>query len=235
MPFPESLKKKIRARANFRCCVCHRLGVDIHHIVPQAGGGDDTADNAAPLCPNCHREYGANPEKRKTIREMRDHWYEHCSQSSSTTPEVKDMSEDAANNVIIFPKINKGVNVVNNYGTVIQNYDKKAPRNKTVKMNPPEGAIASSLAHINYIKHLIDRYHEFKRTDVGQQEMKRPILYGTIKREFGAKWDMIPIKRFESLAEFLRKRIDRTILGKSRKSKGQKNYSEFSEYVDKYG
>ena len=145
------------------------------------------------------------------------------------------MSEDAANNVIIFPKINKGVNVVNNYGTVIQNYDKKAPRNKTVKMNPPEGAIASSLAHINYIKHLIDRYHEFKRTDVGQQEMKRPILYGTIKREFGAKWDMIPIKRFESLAEFLRKRIDRTILGKSRKSKGQKNYSEFSEYVDKYG
>ena len=215
--------------------MCQERGVEIHHIVPQASGGKDTEDNAAPLCPNCHSKYGANPEKRKIIREMRDSWYERCSQSSFTTPEVKDMSEDLTNNVINL-KTNKGVmtNVVN-LGTVIHNYDKKASRNKTAKITPPDGAIASSLMHKNYIKHLIDRYHDFKKSHIGPQKMKYPILYGSIKRKFGAKWDMIPIERFDSLAEFLQKRIDRTILGKTRKSKGQKNYSTFSEYVDKYG
>ena len=64
--------------------------------------------------------------------------------------------------------------------------------------------------------------------------MKYHILYESIEEKFGAKWNMIPVERFDSLAEFLRKRIDGTILGKPRKSKGQKNYSEFSEYVDKY-
>ena len=28
--------------------------------------------NAAPLCPSCHETYGANPLKRKFIREARD-------------------------------------------------------------------------------------------------------------------------------------------------------------------
>ena len=35
-------------------------------------------DNAAPLCPSCHENYGANPTKRKFIREARDFWYELC-------------------------------------------------------------------------------------------------------------------------------------------------------------
>ena len=216
--------------------MCQERGVDIHHIVPQASGGKDTEDNAAPLCPNCHSKYGANPEKRKIIREMRDSWYERCSQSSFTTPEVKDMSEDTANNIINFPKTNKGVmtNVVN-IRTVIHNHDKKPIENKMAKMMPPDGAIASSLTHKNYIKRLIDRYHEFKKADMGPQKMNYLILRRTIKREFGAEWGMIPMERFEILAEFLRKRIDRTILGKTRKSKGQKNYSTFLEYVDKYG
>lgn len=42
------------------------------------GGGADIDDNAAPLCPSCHETYGANPQKRKFIREARDNWYEIC-------------------------------------------------------------------------------------------------------------------------------------------------------------
>ena len=52
------------------------VGVDIHHIVPQAEGGPDDIDNAAPLCQNCHARFGANPQKRKQICEMRDWWYD---------------------------------------------------------------------------------------------------------------------------------------------------------------
>jgi hypothetical protein len=39
-------------------------------------GGSDDIDNAAPLCQNCHARYGANPEKRTEIRQMRDWWYD---------------------------------------------------------------------------------------------------------------------------------------------------------------
>jgi hypothetical protein len=52
--------------------------VEIHHILPQAEGGSDEEDNAAPLCASCHETYGANPTKRKFIREARDWWYETC-------------------------------------------------------------------------------------------------------------------------------------------------------------
>jgi uncharacterized protein (DUF3084 family) len=45
-------------------------------FIPQAQGGTDDIDNAAPLCQNCHDRFGANPEKRKEIRQMRDWWYD---------------------------------------------------------------------------------------------------------------------------------------------------------------
>jgi len=78
MGFSESLKLKVNRKAYFRCCLCHALGVEIHHIIPEAEDGPDTEDNAAPLCPSCHETYGSNPQKRKFIREARDFWYEVC-------------------------------------------------------------------------------------------------------------------------------------------------------------
>ena len=78
MPFSESLKIQIRRQSHHSCCLCKRIGVEIHHIVPQEEGGADTPENAAPLCPACHETYGANPTKRKMILEARDLWYEIC-------------------------------------------------------------------------------------------------------------------------------------------------------------
>jgi hypothetical protein len=51
---------------------------DVHHILPESQGGLSEIDNAAPLCQNCHDQFGANPEKRKFVTEMRDWWYEVC-------------------------------------------------------------------------------------------------------------------------------------------------------------
>jgi hypothetical protein len=75
MDFSESVKKEVKEKAAFKCCRCQSIGVEIHHIVPQARGGSAEIDNAAPLCPNCHAWFGANPEKQKEIRQMRDWWY----------------------------------------------------------------------------------------------------------------------------------------------------------------
>lgn len=78
MAFPESVTKEVKRKAHFHCCLCKALGVEIHHIVPQAEHGPNTLENAAPLCPSCHETYGANQTKRKFIREARDLWYEIC-------------------------------------------------------------------------------------------------------------------------------------------------------------
>jgi 5-methylcytosine-specific restriction endonuclease McrA len=55
MAFTETLKLTVKRKAHFSCCLCHSLGVEVHHIVPQAEGGPDTEDNAAPLCRRCSR------------------------------------------------------------------------------------------------------------------------------------------------------------------------------------
>jgi HNH endonuclease len=74
--FPEAVRLEVRRRSAFRCCRCQNIGIEAHHIVPPADGGDDSFDNAAPLCPNCHAVIGGNREKRREIRQMRDWWYE---------------------------------------------------------------------------------------------------------------------------------------------------------------
>ncbi len=79
MAFPESVKARVRRMAHVQCCICEGpFGVDVHHIVPETEGGSDDIDNAAPLCPTCHRTYGSNSEARKQLRERRDVWYEIC-------------------------------------------------------------------------------------------------------------------------------------------------------------
>ncbi len=76
MAFSEKVKLEAKKKAGFRCVICQKTFVEIHHIIPQAEGGSDTIDNAAPLCASCHDLYGGNPEKRKQIREMRDRWFD---------------------------------------------------------------------------------------------------------------------------------------------------------------
>ncbi len=78
MAFPEAVKLEVKTRAHFRCCKCEGGPIQVHHIVRKADGGPDTIDNAAPLCPSCHDWFGDNPVLKKTIREMRDAWYERC-------------------------------------------------------------------------------------------------------------------------------------------------------------
>ncbi len=87
MAFSEALKTTVRRRAHLCCCVCHRFGVEVHHIVPELEGGSDTDENAAPLCPSCHETYGANPQKRRLIREARDLWVEICKTSHESYPQ----------------------------------------------------------------------------------------------------------------------------------------------------
>jgi hypothetical protein len=72
--------------------LCQAVLVEVHHIVPQADGGSDDEDNAAPLCASCHEIFGANPTKRKFIVEARDAWYDICAKryapESNAIPDI---------------------------------------------------------------------------------------------------------------------------------------------------
>ena len=80
MPFSEKVKSEAKRNSNFRCCICNKVFVEVHHIIPETEGGLNTIDNAAPLCASCHDLFGGNPEKRKQIRQMRDYWWELMAQ-----------------------------------------------------------------------------------------------------------------------------------------------------------
>jgi hypothetical protein len=100
MSFSDPIKLKVKRKAHFQCCLCKAVYVEVHHIVPTAEDGPDTIDNAAPLCPSCHENYGANPTKRKFIREVRDFWYEICADrfkgDSTIFEKLSDSIQEAA-------------------------------------------------------------------------------------------------------------------------------------------
>lgn len=82
MCFPEKIRKKVMEKAGYCCCVCHNTSasLEVHHIMPKEKGGDDSIENAAPLCPNCHSDFGDNVKKRTRIKQMRDWWYKMTAQ-----------------------------------------------------------------------------------------------------------------------------------------------------------
>jgi hypothetical protein len=75
MAFSDTIKHEALKRSAFRCCICHDIAADAHHIIPQYENGKNTISNAAPLCASCHDLFGDNPSKRKKIRQMRDYWW----------------------------------------------------------------------------------------------------------------------------------------------------------------
>jgi cytochrome c553 len=75
--------------------------MEVHHIVPQSEGGQDTIENAIALCFDCHAEVGSynpkHPKGRKfSPRELMKHkeqWLKQCS-SRSTSREMEKVPKD---------------------------------------------------------------------------------------------------------------------------------------------
>ena len=93
MAFSKKTKLLAKQKSAFRCCLCYKPFVEIHHIIPQADGGSDKLDNSAPLCSSCHDLYGGNPEKRRTIRQMRDYWWELIEKRNNNLTESLNLHE----------------------------------------------------------------------------------------------------------------------------------------------
>ena len=217
---PEKIKRKLCQESGTACAMCGEKEVathEFHHITPIAEGGETKEENLILLCSNCHSKttYGEieKSEILKAKKSLRKNNQSHT-------------SRNIASNVINFSKISEIVN----RGIIANKVN--FSQNRKIKIAAPEGAIASSRVHRNYVKHLIDRYHEYKAIEVGKDSVKYPIIYSNIKRKFGAKWDMISLERFGDLSHYLQDKIGKTKF--ARIKKGQKLYSTFEEYIEKY-
>ncbi|XPV69549.1 MAG: HNH endonuclease [Halarcobacter sp.] len=219
---PEKIKKKIYQEAGMACPFCGETDVttfELHHIQPYSEIQEHKEDNLILLCSNCHAKVTAGEISEIEVLRKKISLIKGV---NSALP-----NQSQLGNVISFDSsVNNGV---------VANRVEIKTQKKSVKVNAPVGSIASSANHRNYIKRLIDRYHEFKTADVGKEKMKYTIIYGAINREFGAKWDMIALSQFEKLVNFMHRRIDSTILGKNKKSKNIKRYSTYEEFLQKYG
>lgn len=109
MPFSEKIKLEAKRRSGFRCCLCQRIFVEVHHLIPESEGGSSVIENAATLCSGCHDLYGGNPEKRKQIRQMRDYWWDFIQSWRDKVLSQKDLGllipiDEAPNNINVLKK-----------------------------------------------------------------------------------------------------------------------------------
>ena len=97
MPFSRETKTRALVACGRHCCLCHTYcgnNIEVHHIRPQADGGDDSYDNAIPLCFKCHAEVGQyNPNHPKgtkfseeELKLHRDNWYSHVKNFNAEKP-----------------------------------------------------------------------------------------------------------------------------------------------------
>lgn len=114
MGFSEKIKFEVRKKSNFRCCICGKLFIEIHHIIPEFENGENTIENAAPLCAYCHDIYGGNPQKRKQIKQMRNHWYVQMEDRRN-----KIINAINLNNIIISEYVPENIGEIGIKGTAI--------------------------------------------------------------------------------------------------------------------
>lgn len=215
------LEKQVFQEAGNACPFCGEgnvLSLLIHHIKPLAEGGKDELPNLILVCGNCHGKiHGEDISTKEVVEKKRS--LQLGAGRQKALPKVVSQ-QLSVNDSINFGVIGNNITIANR-------------NRRPVKISPPPGSIASELFKRNYVKYLIDRYIEFKNEDrtVGKF---RPVIYKSIQRTFGSKWDMVPCERFDEVVKYVQERIDQTILGKNNRSTGQGNYSTFQEYIDKH-
>lgn len=104
MAFSDSIRREALVKSIRRCCVCRRytgVGIEVHHIKPQASGGQDTLDNAIVLCFDCHTAAGHYNTKHprgtkyspKELRQHRDEWWAKVESSGIADPAPVDLPD----------------------------------------------------------------------------------------------------------------------------------------------
>lgn len=220
-PTPRT-QKSIIHEAGGKCSICPENNfytLEIHHIKGRDVPNAHNAENLLCVCKNCHGKiHGGQITEEDVILYKEKLKTQHIRNKQK---------QETVSNIKIFGG-NQGI-----VAQSIANISIKSTGKPSPKFMPSHGSIGSDLVKRNYLKYLIDRYHEYAKAEK-KEKFNYAVFYQSIKREFGAKWDMVPLNRFEEVCSYAQRRIDATILGKTRKVRGAARYSTFDEYCGKH-
>lgn len=96
MPFPPGVKENTFVACGRCCCLCHKFcgtKIEVHHIREESEGGDNSAENAIPLCFDCHADMRSYDHKHpkgnkygeSELKRHRDSWFEKVKGNIGTT------------------------------------------------------------------------------------------------------------------------------------------------------
>lgn len=107
---------------------------------------------------------------------------------------------------------------------------------KTPKMELPEGALGRDLLKKNYVSYLSKRYGDWKQAQFDHEGKGETFNWAShnkslMNRYHASGINYIHINHYDDLVEYLTGRIDKTIIGRGRKSKGMNNYSSFEDHT----
>lgn len=108
------------------------------------------------------------------------------------------------------------------------------PRAIKPKIELPEGALGRDLFRKNYINYLIKRYGDWKQIELNKKEERfnwASWNKSIMNRYKASGINYIPFCCFDELVAYLKGRIDRTIMGRTRTAYGKRNYSDFEEHA----
>jgi hypothetical protein len=56
MAITQKVRDRLLIEARHRCTICAEPAYELHHLIEQSQGGDDSEENLIVLCPNCHQQ-----------------------------------------------------------------------------------------------------------------------------------------------------------------------------------
>ena len=217
IPKENKIRAELQKEIDSKCPFCDNTDVghfEIHHIdeIP----AHNEPGNLMLLCPICHSK---------------------ITKEDISQAEVVNKKKELANKQIISTSDSKKVvnfnSTVNNAIVGHNNVIKITQTQKTTKQKYPPGCIGFDTVKANYVGHLINRYNEYKESEVGKGNVKYAVFASHLKKQFkiGATRTIynLPTEKFHQLVQYIQLRIDDTKLAKI-KGKNHKNYSTFDEY-----
>ncbi len=222
IPKENKVRAELQKEIASVCPFCDSRDVghfEIHHIDENPSNNDFR--NLLLVCPTCHSKITKGDITLDEVRSKKASLY-------LTNGNIKQSQAPSAQ-IVTFNGTVRNAVVGNHNKVTITNLG------KSQKSKYPEGCIGSDNDKANYIGYLITKYHEFQELQIGKEKMNYAIFPSKLKKEFkmGKSRTIynVPIDRFEELAEYIKRRIDGTKVGRIRKARNQKSYSTFEEYI----
>ena len=193
-------------------------------------------DNLLLLCPTHHKIIDAQPAAY-TVEVLHDMKAQTAAQHGR--PE---RASDAIFAGALLAKLrdvtingNSGNIAINSPGAIQAGTVVLKGTRSTTKFNSPPGTIGADGDATRYVKHLIERYNQFAKSEPSRtREFQPAVVYTAIKREFGSQWQMISLDRFAAVCTYLQNRIAKTRVGKSNAARGYPLFSSFEEFTLKH-